>query len=188
MRRKYFIGLKFLNTFKHFFFFLHIYLKSCGWMWKEVELEHPASCTGFDLLKQNNQERQVQDRPCVEQNCGFSTNGERSSKHCCAQCLACRGEQLPVGQHALPVATHASDTQPAVYFLYNRKWTGFWREGRGRVAHPAGPEPNTISVCLETGFGAILTPCWQKILAFRVSAACLYSKTCNIMFCRRDHS
>lgn len=147
-------------------------------MWKEVELEHPASCTGFDLLKQKQSGKTSSGSAARKTELRIQQkkkNGERSSKHWCAQCLACRGEQLPVGQRALPVATHASDTQPAVYFLYNRKWTGFWREGRGRAARSADPEPNTISVCLETGFGAILTPCWQKILAFRVSTACLYS-------------
>ena len=59
---------------------------------------------------------------------------ERLSKHCSAQCLACRREQFPVGQRTLPVPTHVSDTQPAMYFLYNRKWDRFCSEVWGWVA------------------------------------------------------
>lgn len=93
-----------------------------------------------------------------------------------AQCLASKREQFPVGQHTFPVPTHASDTQPVVYFLYNRKWTSFCREDWGWVVNLADLVPNTTFIYPEAGFAAILTSDWQKILTLKTPPACLHSK------------
>lgn len=105
-------------------------MKSCG---------PSASCTSFDWIKVKQQ--QIHNNRIDKLRTGHVENktvdsAERSSKHRCAQCLACRREQLPVGRRSLPVATHASDTQPAVYFLCNRKWTSFCRQDWGWVVQP----------------------------------------------------
>lgn len=69
-----------------------------------------------------------------------------------------------------------SDTQPAVYFLFNRKWTSFCWEDWGWVVNLADLVPNTTFIYPEAGFAAILTSDWQKILTLKTPPACLHSK------------